>query len=342
MDKSRGEPVELELDRLVEKRHDQRAASEEQRRIENGLAKSTARYNAQRRRELRAAWRAYHEQRAAGQAPYPDLYHRLAAAGIAEGEPTYFRFGDPPPADGRSDKYGGTFETGVSVYRGRLTLEGRCLSDVPMSVRFEIRRLAVREGWFGRGKSSGLGSAAEPLVRRVAEAWPVPPGCVVACDPPSRSLDLWNVRRFGRSLEDVPELRHLFPEEEDDQVGRQRARGYVGRVRQEVPGEAPPGARRRTVPVARPPVRALWAAGPGPRGEGGGVVGIRKREEQHMTEKGKRRKSAFLRVIEERRDAARQQPAAPEETNEREVPDAETPLGSRFLLPSKKRRPYWR
>ena len=61
-----------------------------------------------------------------------------------------------------------------------------------------------------------------------------------------------------------------------------------------------------------------------------------------MTGKGKRRKSAFLRVIEERRDAARQQ-SAPEETNEREVPDVETPLGSRFLLPDKKRRPYyWR
>jgi hypothetical protein len=47
----------------------------------------------------------------------------------------------------------------------------------------------------------------------------------------------------------------------------------------------------------------------------------------------KRRKSAFLRVIEERREAARQQ-SAPEETNEREVPDAQTPR-SRFLLPDK-------
>jgi hypothetical protein len=55
-----------------------------------------------------------------------------------------------------------------------------------------------------------------------------------------------------------------------------------------------------------------------------------------MNEKGKRRKSSFLRALEARQQAAWQQ-AAPEETSERE--DAETP--SRFLLPRKK-RPYWK
>jgi hypothetical protein len=59
-----------------------------------------------------------------------------------------------------------------------------------------------------------------------------------------------------------------------------------------------------------------------------------------MNEKGKRRKrSSFLRPLEDRRDAARRQ-AAQEDTSERE-PEAETPP-TRFLLPSRKRRPYWR
>jgi hypothetical protein len=58
-----------------------------------------------------------------------------------------------------------------------------------------------------------------------------------------------------------------------------------------------------------------------------------------MNEKGKRRRSSFLRALEARRDAARQQ-AAQEDTDERE-PEAETPP-TRFLLPSRKRRPYWR
>ena len=59
-----------------------------------------------------------------------------------------------------------------------------------------------------------------------------------------------------------------------------------------------------------------------------------------MNEKGKRRKrSSFLRALEARRDAARQQ-AVQEDTDERE-PEAETPL-TQFLLPRRKRRPYWR
>ena len=65
VDISRGEAGEHELDRLIEKRHDQRAASEEQRRIEDGWVESTARYDAERRRELREAWVAFHEDQAA-------------------------------------------------------------------------------------------------------------------------------------------------------------------------------------------------------------------------------------------------------------------------------------
>ncbi len=51
VDVSRGEAGEQDLDRLIERRHDQRAASEEQRRIEDSWAESTARCNAERRRE---------------------------------------------------------------------------------------------------------------------------------------------------------------------------------------------------------------------------------------------------------------------------------------------------
>jgi len=51
-----------------------------------------------------------------------------------------------------------------------------------------------------------------------------------------------------------------------------------------------------------------------------------------------RRKNHFLRVIEEKRDAVRQQPA-PEETNEHE--DAETPRRPPWLA-NKRRRAPWR
>lgn len=65
VDISRGEAVEHELNRLIEKRHDQRTANEEQRCIEDGWVESTARYDAERRRELREAWVAFHEDQAA-------------------------------------------------------------------------------------------------------------------------------------------------------------------------------------------------------------------------------------------------------------------------------------
>ena len=50
----------------------------------------------------------------------------------------------------------------------------------------------------------------------------------------------------------------------------------------------------------------------------------------------RKRKSAFLRVIEERRDAARQQAAAPEETSE----DAETPRRPPWLANKRRRAPW--
>ena len=53
----------------------------------------------------------------------------------------------------------------------------------------------------------------------------------------------------------------------------------------------------------------------------------------------RKRKSSYMRALAARQEAARQQPA-PEEPGERE-PEAESPL-TRFLLPSRKRRPYWR
>jgi hypothetical protein len=53
---SRGESVERELDRLIEKRHDQRATEEGHRPSEELWQASVERYNAERERELRAAW----------------------------------------------------------------------------------------------------------------------------------------------------------------------------------------------------------------------------------------------------------------------------------------------
>ena len=53
----------------------------------------------------------------------------------------------------------------------------------------------------------------------------------------------------------------------------------------------------------------------------------------------RKRQRSYMRALVARQEAARQQPAQ-EDTGERE-PEAETPL-TRLLLPSRKRRPYWR
>jgi hypothetical protein len=62
MDVSRAESVECELDRLIEKRHDQRVQSEGERLEEELWQESVDRYNARRREENRIAWCAYYRR----------------------------------------------------------------------------------------------------------------------------------------------------------------------------------------------------------------------------------------------------------------------------------------
>ena len=64
MDVSRGESVEHELNRLIEKRHDQRAAEECHRPSEELWKASVERYNSERERQLRAAWCEHHQGQA--------------------------------------------------------------------------------------------------------------------------------------------------------------------------------------------------------------------------------------------------------------------------------------
>ena len=66
MDVSRGESVEHELNRLIEKRHDQRTSAEGHRLSEDLWQASVERYNCERERQLRAAWCCeYHQGQAA-------------------------------------------------------------------------------------------------------------------------------------------------------------------------------------------------------------------------------------------------------------------------------------
>ena len=62
VDVSRAESVERELDRLIEKRHDQRVQSEGERLEEELWQESVDRYNARRREENRIAWCAYYRR----------------------------------------------------------------------------------------------------------------------------------------------------------------------------------------------------------------------------------------------------------------------------------------
>ncbi len=59
MDISRSEQVETDLDRLIEKRHDQRVLSEGERAAEELWAESVRRYNARQEADHRAAWHEY-------------------------------------------------------------------------------------------------------------------------------------------------------------------------------------------------------------------------------------------------------------------------------------------
>jgi hypothetical protein len=61
---SRSEEVEHELNRLIEKRHDQRTRAEGHRPSEELWKASVERYNCERERQLRAAWCEYHQGQA--------------------------------------------------------------------------------------------------------------------------------------------------------------------------------------------------------------------------------------------------------------------------------------
>jgi hypothetical protein len=64
VDISRSEGVEHELDRLIERRHDQRTAEERHRPSEERWQASVERYNAERDRQLRTEWAEYHQGQA--------------------------------------------------------------------------------------------------------------------------------------------------------------------------------------------------------------------------------------------------------------------------------------
>ncbi len=65
MDVAKGELVEGELDRLVEKRHDRRVTHEGERPAEEAWMQSERKYDARRRAENGAAWVTYHTGQAA-------------------------------------------------------------------------------------------------------------------------------------------------------------------------------------------------------------------------------------------------------------------------------------
>jgi hypothetical protein len=61
---TRSEGVEHELNRLLERRHDQRAAQERHKPSEELWQESVERYNAERDRHLRTEWAEYHQGQA--------------------------------------------------------------------------------------------------------------------------------------------------------------------------------------------------------------------------------------------------------------------------------------
>ena len=65
VDISRSEWVEHELNRLIERRHDQRAAEERHKPSEELWQESVERYNAERDRQLKTEWAEYHQGQAA-------------------------------------------------------------------------------------------------------------------------------------------------------------------------------------------------------------------------------------------------------------------------------------
>ena len=64
VDVSRTEGVEQELNRLIERRHDQHTAEEGHRPSEELWKASVERYNSEQKRQLRAEWCSYHQDQA--------------------------------------------------------------------------------------------------------------------------------------------------------------------------------------------------------------------------------------------------------------------------------------
>ena len=76
VDISRSEGVEHELNRLIERRHDQRTAEEWHKPSKELWKESVERYNAERDRQLRTEWTEYHRGQAARHEGRPGVPHR--------------------------------------------------------------------------------------------------------------------------------------------------------------------------------------------------------------------------------------------------------------------------
>jgi hypothetical protein len=90
VDISRSEWVEHELNRLIERRHDQRTTQERHKPSEELWQESVERYNAERDRQLRTEWAEYHQGQAARhRAVLKALIaiHEARAAKLIEDEP---------------------------------------------------------------------------------------------------------------------------------------------------------------------------------------------------------------------------------------------------------------
>jgi hypothetical protein len=90
VDISRSEWVEHELNRLIERRHDQRTAEERHKPSEELWQESVERYNAERDRQLRTEWAEYHRGQAARHSAVLKTLiatHEARAAKLMEDQP---------------------------------------------------------------------------------------------------------------------------------------------------------------------------------------------------------------------------------------------------------------
>jgi hypothetical protein len=146
---------------------------------------------------------------------YPDLAQRLLVAGEADDPPVYppvyLRMGEMPTS-GFSRSLFGHREPGASVFAGTMTGEGHYILDARGEwLHYVVVQLFGRENrpaLFVRGASRGLGTDGEPLLAAdgITDVRPVPGGCLVAIEGGSNAVDVWNIRRLGRRLEEDPEL----------------------------------------------------------------------------------------------------------------------------------------